>query len=92
MTASNGELSSFETPTNTTYPYISVNVPLTGASGLTCTRHPLDGSNGVSTTYTPISAPVDFTSSFDGTKFSSDQTIVAPNLELHLTLGAPNTT
>ncbi len=85
MSASNGELSAFKTPASTTYPYIAVNVPLTGASGLSCTRHALDGSNGVSTSYTPISTPFEFSGSFDGTAFKSNAgAVIADGLLLNL--------
>jgi hypothetical protein len=45
----------FHTPPDTVYPVIDWTVPLTDAGGaLICGAHPLDGGNGVATTYTPF--------------------------------------
>jgi hypothetical protein len=61
-----GDLTDASTPEGHTYPFITVTVPLTGAEGLVCTKHPLDGGNGVSTSYTPIDAPATFDAKFSG--------------------------
>ncbi len=43
----------YSTPPNAIYPVITWSVPLTGATGeLACGTHPLNGDNGVATTYT----------------------------------------
>lgn len=53
-TATDGPLSANgSVPGGTSYPYIDVNVPLSGTSGLACTQHPLNGGNGVSVSYQP---------------------------------------
>ncbi len=74
MTASNGDLADFKTPSSTTYPYIDVSIPLTNASGIACTQHKLDGSAGVATGYTPVNVRKDFAASFDGafSKYSAN--------------------
>jgi hypothetical protein len=69
MTAHDGELEDYTSPSDTTYPYIEVELPLTGTSGLTCSQHPLNGGNGVTTRYTPVSTPRAFETRFDGLTF-----------------------
>jgi hypothetical protein len=69
MTASDGALTNHATPAASTYPYITVNVQLTDTAGLECTKHELNGGNGVSTTYTPISTPEVFDFALNGTGF-----------------------
>ncbi len=71
MTASAGSLSSFTTPANSTYPLINVDVNLTDINGLICTKHPLDGGNGVGTSYTGISSPHVFDFSLGNSGFSA---------------------
>jgi hypothetical protein len=44
----------FETPEHTRYPFIQWSVPLSANGALACTRHPLNGDNGVSTEYSEI--------------------------------------
>ena len=54
-TASRGPLVGGETPRNTNYPYIDVDVRVSDASGLVCSQHPLAGpaaNTGVATRYT----------------------------------------
>jgi hypothetical protein len=72
MTASNGDMASFSTPTASTYPVITVNVPLTTSGALTCSKHPLNGTSlaaGVGTNYTPVATPAVFDYDFDGADF-----------------------
>jgi len=71
MTASDGPLEDFTTQAATSYPVLTVEVPLTDGSGLTCTRHPLQGGNGVDVAYTPVAAPESFAAAFDGEDFTS---------------------
>jgi hypothetical protein len=81
MTASAGTLSQFATPTSHTYPYIDINVPLTDAAGLTCSKHQLDGASGVTTGYTPISTPEVFDFGFDGATFSKRVAVCSPSCQ-----------
>jgi hypothetical protein len=78
MTASAGGLADFTTPTATTYPYISVNVPLTDTAGLICSKHPLNGGTGVSTVYTLVAAPEIFDFDFDGKDFHKRVPVCTP--------------
>jgi hypothetical protein len=72
MTAARlGQLTSFTTPSGTTYPYIDIIVPLSNPTGLQCTKHPVNGGNGVTTNYTPIASPEEFSHKFDGNIFSN---------------------
>jgi hypothetical protein len=71
MTAAAGPLAEFSTPASTTYPYISVNLPLTDASGLICGKHPLNGDTDVSTSYTGLSSPKTFETSYSSTGFAN---------------------
>jgi hypothetical protein len=82
MTASSGALNQHATPIANTYPFIDVNVPLTNATGLTCTKHPLNGNNGVQTSYTPITTPEVFDYAYNGT-FSA----LSTDVELALDAG-----
>ena len=59
----------FVSPALTTYPYVTIDVPITDADGQTlCTINPLNGpGSGVGTIYTPLSlAGVPFCSAYDG--------------------------
>jgi hypothetical protein len=78
MTASAGVLSSFATPANSTYPLINVDVNLTDANGVICTKHPLDGGNGVGTSYTGISSPHVFDFSLGNSGFSANAPLSSP--------------
>jgi hypothetical protein len=85
-----GTLSDFATPVGTTYPYIDVDVPLTDVAGLACTKHPLNGGNGVSTVYTPIDAPASFGYGFLQANLESALTpIVEDGLILHFNADDP---
>ncbi len=95
MTASNGTLSSFTTPSASTYPYISISVPLTtttsGTTSLACTSNPLNGAgSGVTTSYTSVATPEVFDYEFDGTTFRQRQ--VAPPVNCLAALNAGSTT
>jgi sulfatase modifying factor 1 len=72
MTAApSGRMANYITPARTKYPVINIDVTLTGTSGLSCTRHPINGSTpGVSTGYTGLGSRARFTSAFDGVAFS----------------------
>lgn len=59
-TVSETELTDNETSAHNRYPYITWSVQLSDGATRTCTRHPLDGGNGVATTYTEIDTPVQF--------------------------------
>lgn len=60
-TASETELEAGATPDHSRYPYISWDVDLSTAAALSCTRHPLNDSNGdVETIYTSIDTPEAF--------------------------------
>ncbi len=48
------------TPTHNRYPFITWSVPLSDDGVRQCTRHPLNGGNGVATAYTDIDAPETF--------------------------------
>lgn len=50
-TASDGGFPNGTTPAGVSYPYVSFDVPLSDATGLVCTQHPLEGGNGVSVQY-----------------------------------------
>lgn len=47
----------FATPEHSRYPFIRWNVVLSANGARTCSRHPLNGGNGVSTEYTDIDSP-----------------------------------
>jgi hypothetical protein len=88
MSASATAFSNFTTPLATTYPVVSVNVPLTDATGLICHSHKLDGSNGVSTQYTPLASPESFDHSYSTAGFQSNSvSSVLDSLILRLDAG-----
>lgn len=69
MTAArNSSIPDHTTPDASTYPWIEVDVQLTGgAGGLVCTQHPLNGTTpGVTTRYTPVTNPRTFCHRYDG--------------------------
>jgi hypothetical protein len=88
MSASDGPMNSFKTPAKTTYPYISVNVPLTDGDGLICGKHKLNVGTEVVTSYTPIATSLEFTSSFDGDNFSDSLSSCAPGVQVLSSTGA----
>lgn len=62
-----GGSSPYFTPADTNYPYIDFNVTLGGASGRTCTKHPLFGTGdnaGVSAPYTGVDTPAELDNEF----------------------------
>jgi len=55
VAVSKGPIEDVFAQANVTYPYLEMNVPITGVGGaLTCTQHPANGGNGVSTVYTGL--------------------------------------
>lgn len=78
MTASDGPLAAFTTPERAAWPVLTVDVPLTDAAGLTCTRHPLNGGNGVATGYTDVAAPKAFAYRYDGAFAAASYTCATP--------------
>ena len=58
-TVSDGALIGGQTPAGATWPIITWDIPINAgaATTLACTRHPLNGGNGLATAYTTLSSP-----------------------------------
>ncbi|TNF38155.1 MAG: hypothetical protein EP329_01255 [Deltaproteobacteria bacterium] len=58
-TMSDGPLTGGETPAGSAWPIVTWTIPINvgSATTLACTRHPLNGGNGLATSYTPLAAP-----------------------------------
>jgi len=79
LTASTSQLVAGSTPANSVYPYVEVDVPLSGSGGLSCGRHALDdaGSPGVATRYTGLGGLV-FDHFYDGSTAGDHGVVPAP--------------
>jgi len=67
-TAAGSSVPGFATPALTTYPWLDLDVALTGPTGgAACSQHPLNGTPaGLTTRYTSIDAPRSFCHRYDG--------------------------
>jgi N-acetylneuraminic acid mutarotase len=86
--AKEGTFAGFNSPPQSVYPVIDVNVPLTSAAGLICTKDPLNGLNsGVQTIYTKTEEIETFSFAFGDEVFSGG---CSPACSRHGTCGDEN--